>query len=458
MDLQLVTALIYGKIVSKLISLKGGGGTAAPGYYALKLEKDLVKKLNRKNNLETILIAGTNGKTTMTYLLETTLTHLGENSAVIGTVNYRIGRNVLPSKNTTPGLVELHELYSRMVEENVNYCLMEVSSHALDQGRTKGISFESAIFTNLTGDHLDYHQTMEKYFDAKSKLFTQLEKTKHAIINVDDSYGLRFKKICPAKIITYGLNNPSDVMASEIKLTAHGSNFQIHSPFGNFSITTSLIGRHNVYNILAAVSVLGTQGFSSDEIKKGIERLQNVPGRLEQILAPAPGLDPAESRGGPRLDPAESRGGQDFSIFVDYAHTEDALKNVLTNLKAVSRGKIILVFGCGGDRDKTKRPKMGKIASQLADVVLITSDNPRSENPQDIISQIIEGCENDRFSVVPDREEAIRKALSMAKSQDVVLIAGKGHETYQIFKDKTIHFDDREIVRKYLKNSTVKVS
>lgn len=372
-------------------------------------------------------ITGTNGKTTVSYLLESLFNNVSKKCAVIGTVNYRIGKKIIPSKNTTPGLLDVQRYLALMAEEKVKYCAMEVSSHALDQGRVDGVDFACAIFTNLTGDHMDYHQTMDNYFVAKSKLFTWLSKTAVAVINVDDAYGQKLVSMTKAKTITYGLNKEAQVTTEDIKLSFADSVFMLKLPIGKIAITTPLIGRHNIYNILAASAAGFSQGLSLAEIKKGVEALECVPGRLEQVKV-----------------------GQKFSVFVDYAHTEDALKNVLSNLKAVSQSKIILVFGCGGDRDTTKRPKMGKVASQLADYTIITSDNPRSESPQSIIDQVVGGFEGKKFEIVIDRKEAIKKALQAAQKNDVVLIAGKGHEDYQIFKDKTVHFDDREVVRELL--------
>ena len=305
---------------------------------------------------------------------------------------------------------------------------MEPSPHALEQGRVDAVDFNSAIFTNLTGDHLDYHLDMENYFLAKSLLFSRLSEKASAIINHDDSYGQRLLSLTKGKIITYGLKGSVDVTACDIHLNFSGSSFTLQSPMGQVAVKTPLIGKHNIYNILAATAAALAQDVPLNEIQKGIECLTFVPGRLEKI-----------------------HDSRDFHVFVDYAHTEDALRNVLMALRDVGRHRIILVFGCGGDRDKTKRPKMGRVASQLADFSIITSDNPRGEDAQAIVDEIISGVSGSQYTVILDREKAIHKALSLAEKNDIVLIAGKGHEYYQIFQDKTIDFDDREVVRKHLK-------
>jgi UDP-N-acetylmuramoyl-L-alanyl-D-glutamate--2,6-diaminopimelate ligase len=320
-----------------------------------------------------------------------------------------------------------------MLKGGVGYVIMEVSSHALTQGRTEGIDFHSAIFTNLTQDHLDYHKTQEDYFQAKAKLFKDIDPKSYAIINNDDEYGRRIAKLTAAKIITYGIDSAADIIAKDIKFDISHTEFLLNAAFigedKKEKFSTKLIGRHNVYNILSAVTWALREGLDLSLVKYAIEKFDLVPGRLERIYFAG-----------------------DFSVFVDYAHTEDALQNVIRTLRELSSSKIIVVFGCGGDRDKTKRPKMGYVVSELADFAVITNDNPRSEDPQEIIEEIKKGIKKDNYCVVPDRKEAIKKGLSLAKSGDIVLIAGKGHENYQILKDARIHFDDREVVREVLKN------
>ncbi|MDD5594815.1 MAG: UDP-N-acetylmuramoyl-L-alanyl-D-glutamate--2,6-diaminopimelate ligase [Candidatus Omnitrophica bacterium] len=377
--------------------------------------------------MKVIGITGTNGKTTVTYLLEAILKANQIHPAVIGTINYRFKNKIIPAKNTTPGPLELQLLFYEMGQEGVEYAIMEVSSHALAQERTAGIKFQSAIFTNLTQDHLDYHLTMEEYFSAKSRLFKDCSPSAIKIINNDDAFGRRIKEEVSEKIITYGIENKSDYMAQDLKLGIKESEFTLSGPQMKEKIKTKLIGRHNVLNILAAVSWANQEGIDPQVIRNAIERFPGVPGRLERV---------------------DSR--KDYAIYVDYAHTDDALKNVILSLKQISSQKLIVVFGCGGERDKGKRPKMGKVVTELADYAIITSDNPRSEDPDGIIKDIVRGIHKDNYCIIPGRKEAIKKALSIAAPGDIVLIAGKGHENYQIFKDQTIHFDDREVVTECL--------
>lgn len=374
--------------------------------------------------IKIIGITGTNGKTTITYLLESIFQAAGKSCGVIGTVNVRYGGKIFPVKNTTPGLIDVHHLLEDMKEAKCPHCVMEVSSHALVQGRVGGLDFRAAVFTNLTSDHLDYHRTREEYFLAKARLFTGLSPQALALINGDDDFAQRLMSMSRGQVQTFGIKNPADFYAQGVQLHFSGTTFTLKTPEGQIQIQTPLIGNHNVSNILAAAGVAQAQGVSLAQIKKGIELLRNVPGRLERVEA-----------------------GQKFPVLVDYAHTEDALKNVLGSLRQVSRGRILLVFGCGGDRDKTKRPLMGKIAGEMADFSIVTNDNPRSEDPQDITQQIIPGFRQANFKIVLDRRQAIKEVLGMAGEGDIVLIAGKGHEDYQIFKKKTIPFDERCVVR-----------
>ncbi len=378
--------------------------------------------------LKVIGITGTNGKTTITYLIEAILKEANKNPAVIGTINCRFKDRVILSKNTTPGPADLQGMLKEMSDEGIDYAIMEVSSHALDQDRTGGINFHSGIFTNLTQDHLDYHNTLENYFQAKSRLFAGLKAGSLAIINNDDEYGRRLIKLTQAKVVTYGIKYNVDVLAKDIRFDSSHTEFILKAGMKEAILKTSLIGRHNVYNILASVAFAINEGLDLAVIKPALLKFAFVPGRLERI---------------------ETR--KDFSVFVDYAHTEDALRNVITTLREISKKKIIVVFGCGGERDKTKRPKMGEAVTELADYAVITNDNPRSEDPQLIINDIKSGIKKSNFCIIEDRKEAIKKALILAEPGDVVLIAGKGHENYQILKNERMPFDDREIARECLK-------
>ncbi|TBR16875.1 UDP-N-acetylmuramoyl-L-alanyl-D-glutamate--2,6-diaminopimelate ligase [bacterium] len=382
---------------------------------------------NPSSKLKVVGVTGTNGKTTITYLIEAILKKSGSNPAVIGTINYRFKNQVFPSKNTTPGPEDLQPLLRKMLDAKCKYAVMEVSSHALDQDRACGIDFSSAIFTNLTQDHLDYHHSMEEYFKAKTKLFAGLKGGSFAVINIDDSYGKRLKKMTHVKTVTYGLDGHADFYAKNIRMGISGTKFIFSGPKKEAEFNIRLTGKHNLYNVLAVLAWAKHEGLDFDKVKKAVEEFTIIPGRLEKLNS--------------------HRG---YSVFVDYAHTPDALFNVLTALREVSRGRILTVFGCGGDRDKNKRPKMGNIACRFSDYVIITNDNPRSENPLTIIRSIKAGIKKSNYSVQPDRFKAIKKALELAKKDDVVLVAGKGHENYQIIKNKILHFDDREAVKKCL--------
>jgi UDP-N-acetylmuramoyl-L-alanyl-D-glutamate--2,6-diaminopimelate ligase len=384
---------------------------------------------NPSGSLKVIGITGTNGKTTTSYLIFNILEQGGFKAGLIGTIMYKIGDRNIPALNTTPGPVELQGYLSEMLERGINYAIMEVSSHSLEQGRVRNIKFASAVFTNITQDHLDYHKSFEGYYKAKAKLFGMLGEYGKGIINVDDDYGKRLLSDMGGKAITYGIDTPADITAKIYKMDMDGSIFEIILPSGRLDIHTRLIGTHNIYNILAAVSVGFLFGIEKERIRRGIESLDTVRGRLEEVLC-----------------------GQPFKVFIDYAHTEDALKNILSILKPLTKGKLMLVFGCGGDRDKTKRPLMGKIAGKYSDYIIITSDNPRSEAPQAIADEICAGFEGsfDKYTVILDRLCAIKEVLKIAKSGDTVVIAGKGHETSQVLKDKIINFNDKESVEKIL--------
>ena len=420
------------------------------------------------SKMSLIGVTGTNGKTTITYLMESMLKSRNEGVGVIGTVNYRFGQRSIPSVNTTPGALELYSLLSNMQKEKLNYCVMEISSHSLEQRRVETLQFDAAIFTNLTREHLDFHKNMDDYLNAKLKLFEKIKKCGFAIVNIDDPASEKIiqkvKSEGKAGIITYGINNKADIIAKDIKLSCQGLSFKLcissrlgahvmsgrpleqycyqYSSSGHESIScaqsrevnikSSLIGRHNIYNILASIGAGLAIGMDLKDIKIGIEALKGLPGRLESIGC-----------------------GQNFSVYVDYAHTEDGLTNALKSLRELKPHRLISVFGCGGNRDRAKRPAMGKISTELSDIVFITSDNPRAEEPKDIINEITKGINlaKNNYIIEPDRFNAIKKAVLEAGSGDIVLVAGKGHEAYQIFKDTTIPFDDREVVKRILKEA-----
>ncbi|MBU0547476.1 MAG: UDP-N-acetylmuramoyl-L-alanyl-D-glutamate--2,6-diaminopimelate ligase [Candidatus Omnitrophica bacterium] len=380
------------------------------------------------DNLRVIGITGTNGKTTISYLIEAMAKESGCSCGVIGTINHRFKGKEIPAKNTTPGPVELQQLLAKMHAQRIKYCAMEVSSHALDQERVSGINFSRAVFTNLTQDHLDYHKNLESYFLAKTKLFRALPASGVAIINNDDKYSFRIKKLTSCRLISYGINNKSTVMAKDIVFGIQETKFTLIAPGLKSRIKTHLIGRYNIYNILAAISWGISEDLHLKDIKSAIEKLRNVPGRLEKVNC------------------KEGR-----NIFVDYAHTPDALFNVISALRPLIPGRMIVIFGCGGERDRLKRPKMGKIVTQLADYAIITNDNPRSEDPLCIIKDIRRGIRKDNYCVIPDRFIAIKAGLRLTKNGDCLIIAGKGHEEYQVLKNRILHFSDREVVQKCLR-------
>jgi len=384
-------------------------------------------------------VTGTNGKTTITYLLESLFKIRNEKTGVIGTINYRFGSRLIPGLNTTPGILDIYSFLSSMQNQGIGNCILEVSSHALDQGRVDTLGFDIAIFTNLTSEHLDYHKNMEDYLASKIKLFTKIKKGGFALINKDDPCSEEIiEKVNlegKASVITYGIEKRSDVYARDIQSSFKGLKFKLcFKGSENIEIKSSLIGLYNVYNILAASACGMAMGMSIKEVSLGIEGITSLPGRLEKVDC-----------------------GQDFLVFVDYAHTENGLENVLKALRELRSKRLLTVFGCGGNRDKSKRPEMGRISSELSDKVFITSDNPRNEEPIDIINEIKKGIDpkKNNYVIEIDRFKAIRQALEQAEKNDIVLIAGKGHETYQVFKNTTVPFDDREAVRKILKEKKI---
>jgi len=371
--------------------------------------------------LKCIGVTGTNGKTTIAYMIKAILDGAGCKAGLLGTIAYHAGDADLPAVTTTPDPVSLAAMTSRMVRAGQTHLVMEVSSHALDQDRTAGIDFDVAVFTNLSGDHLDYHATMDEYLAAKCRLFETLPPTARAVINADDRYGRRFADASKAPVTWYGLDRQADVTATVHELGPGGCRFTLSAGREQAEVAVPLIGRHNVRNCLAAAAAATVLGVDAATIGEALAGMEQVPGRLESV------------------------GDADYGVFVDYAHTDDALRNVLSALREIVSGWIILVFGCGGDRDRSKRPRMAAVAEELADRIVITSDNPRSEQPAAIIEQIAAGLSSKgraTADVEPARRAAIELAVAQAEPGDAILIAGKGHEKYQIIGDERIDFDD----------------
>lgn len=388
------------------------------------------------NEMRVVGITGTNGKTTTSFIIEKIFSDYGFNTGLMGNNGIKIGQQMYPTDINTQEPPILQRNLRKMRGFNIDYCVMEVTSQGLDMGRVRGCDFRTAILTNLTQDHLDYHGTFGEYREAKGLLFSRLgnmsnsQDKKYAILNADDPNFDYFRRVTSAEIITYGINNPSDVAAQNISMSSKGIHFSLTTFTGDIEIVLQLVGRFNVYNALAGIAAALVEGVPLNYIKSSLSKLRSIDGRMEIVNE-----------------------GQDFLVLVDYAHTPDALENVLKTVKEFSVGKIITVFGCGGDRDKYKRPVMGEIASGYSDFVIVTSDNPRSEDPIKIMENIKEGLKssnNLEYELLVDREKAIDRAIEMANKNDVVIIAGKGHEAYQIFKEKTIEFDDRIKVRNSL--------
>jgi len=385
---------------------------------------------NPSERLKLIGITGTNGKTTTTYLIKSILNEARKKTGLIGTISIDLGNVKIESSRTTPESLDLQRIFYQMDSQGIEYCVMEVSSHSLDFGRVELCTFQIGVFTNLTQDHLDFHGNFDNYRKAKEKLFYKTKKAN--IINIDDENGrLIYKNIkhLNVPVFTFGIDEKADIMAKDIKMDDNGIKFRLVTPKYETIIASSIPGKFSVYNVLAAASVAYAEGIDKDIIVKGIEDIKHVPGRSEVMQIDKP-----------------------YKIIIDYAHAPDGLENILKSIKHYAKGRIITVFGCGGDRDKTKRPIMGKIAGRLSDFVIITSDNPRSENPFNIIYQIEEGIKSTKcpYICIENRRDAIKYAMMMAKDSDIILLAGKGHETYQVLKDKTIDFDERVIVRELI--------
>jgi len=378
--------------------------------------------------LELVGVTGTNGKTTTTYLIDAALRAAGKKVGLVGTIQYRIGERAVEAVRTTPESSDLQALFREMVDAGCSHAVLEVSSHSLALKRVHGCRFTTAVFTNLTRDHLDFHGDMEGYFAAKRILFESLIREDGvAVLNADDERSEALRRATRARIIGYGFAETAEVRALDVRLSIEGSRFRARTPQGEFAIDSPLLGRFNVQNLLAALATALGLGLDAALAVKGILSVSGVPGRMERVFA-----------------------GQDFAIIVDYAHTDDALRNLLETVRGLKPRRVITVFGCGGDRDKSKRPLMGAVASRLSDVIVVTSDNPRSEPPEAIIEEILLGVNGGRGAerhVIVDRREAIARALELAQKGDAVVIAGKGHETYQQVRDRKDPFDDRQVAR-----------
>jgi len=392
---------------------------------------------NPAEKVRTLAVTGTNGKTTTTYLIRHLLGKVANHRCgMIGTVEIDDGRTRTEASMTTPAATDIAALLATMRDKGCRACAMETSSHALDQGRVAGVPFAGAAFTNLTGDHLDYHKTMDNYAAAKAKLFASLHPSAVAVVNAADKWYPRMLAECQARVIRFGLTKSADYSARDASYSAQGTRFILHTPDGRAEVSTPLVGKHNVENILTAAALVGEVfGLSVNQLAAGLKEATGAPGRLQPV-----------------------RLGQPFAVLVDYAHTDDALENVLSALRPLTHGKLRVVFGCGGDRDRTKRPRMAKTAEKWADALYVTSDNPRTEEPQAILNEIVKGITPDgmsKTSVEIDRRKAIELAIFEAQPNDVVLIAGKGHENYQLIGEEKHHFDDTEEASRVIRTLAV---
>lgn len=379
---------------------------------------------NPLSEMKLIGVTGTNGKTTVTYLIKKILEDRGYKVGLIGTNQNMIGSEIIHTERTTPESYELYELFSDMVSAGCDYAVMEVSSHALELNRVGGCEYETAVFTNLTQDHLDFHGTMENYFNAKKKLFSMC---KNAVVNTDCPYGARIAE--EFSCLTYGIDNDADLKAEDVSVTAKGVTYSVTYKSEKSQCHIKIPGKFSVYNSLAALGCALTLGVKKADAVRSLADANGVKGRAEIVDT-----------------------NTDYTVIIDYAHTPDGLENIISTVNEFKKARVITVFGCGGDRDRTKRPKMGKMAASLSDFVVVTSDNPRTENPSSIIDDIMPGVleTNTPYIRIEKREKAIEYALEHAKKDDIIILAGKGHETYQILNEGTIHFDEREIVKQIL--------
>ncbi len=392
-------------------------------------------------------VTGTNGKTTTTHLLEALFSGQGWRTGMLGTIKYMIGEEGFPASATTPEAPDLQKILCLMADSRVTHGVMEVSSHALELGRVSGCDFDVAVLTNVTGDHLDFHKNFDRYLAAKGKLFSQLggsffkgSRPRFAVLNRDDPYYDYFLRQNTVQALSYGIDRPADIRAEDIKMSASGVQYGLSTPWGNEFFSLKLAGKFSIYNALAATAVALLEKIPLSSIKETLEKISEVKGRFERVDL-----------------------GQAFSVIVDYAHTPDGLENILQSARAFVKGKIITVFGCGGERDAGKRPIMGHIAARYSDYAILTSDNPRGEDPWKIIGEVEIGLRKAKelgkgYTVQPERYEAIKLGIELARPDDMVIIAGKGHENYQVFADFTVPFNDRQVAEKIIKKRLMKMS
>jgi len=398
-------------------------------------------------HLRLIGITGTNGKTTTAHLIEALFAGQGWKTGMLGTIKYTIGKERLPALATTPEAPDLQRILRLMVDRGVTHGVMEVSSHALELGRVSGCDFDVAVLTNITGDHLDFHKNFERYLAAKGKLFSQLggsffkgTRPRFAVLNRDDPYFDYFLRQNTVQVLSYGINSPADIRAGDIKMDGLGVRYMLHTPWGNELFSLKLAGKFSIYNALAATAVALLEKIPLLKIKEILEKIPGIEGRFERVDL-----------------------GQNFTVIVDYAHTPDGLENILQAARDFVQGKIITIFGCGGERDRSKRPIMGRIAAMYSDYSILTSDNPRGEDPWQIIEEVEVGLREIKgsgtgYTVQPERYEAIKLGIELARPGDMVIIAGKGHENYQIFSDSTVPFNDREVAEEIIKKRLIKMS
>lgn len=402
-------------------------------YYIKNLNEDMGKIASNfygypQNSLHIVGVTGTNGKTTTTYILEALL---GEDkTARLGTIEYKIGDEIIPAPNTTPMSLDIVKMCKKAVDKGLKYLVMEISSHGLDLGRVNMLKLDAGIFTNLTEDHLDFHRTMENYFSAKKKMFDLLKDTRNAVINIDDSYGQRYMEYTNG--LSYGLER-GDITGKIENISRHGQKIELKIFNNRYETELKLLGKFNLYNLLGAIGAVKCLGMEDEEILDKIKNIHGAPGRFEPVDVKA-----------------------DFTVIVDYAHTGDALENILKSVNELKTKRVISVFGCGGDRDREKRPIMGRIAEKFSDFTIVTSDNPRTEKPEEIIREIAAGLQQDNHIIEIDRAKAIEIAMQNAEKDDIIVIAGKGHENYQIIGREKIHFDDREVVKAAMEKLVLK--